>query len=71
MQWNLNAQNHGDQMRRILNFYVNGLKEDEDKRFECLLEKNGFIDAVRNAATFDEFSANIDRVAKKPKYRSK
>lgn len=58
---------------RILQFYVNGLNCKKENRFDCL-KKNGFIGFLAKCAattTFDTFSADIDREAKKQKYRGK
>lgn len=68
----IHAENLAKQ-RRILKFYVDGLKEEESLKS---LQKAGFLDeiskcAVRDGANFDQFSADIDRVSAAQKYRSK
>lgn len=77
MPRSLNAQNtikyrpYTSQEERILKFYVHERKDEE--RFDCL-EKNGFFDILSKCAgtsSFNKFIADIDRVAKQQKYRSK
>lgn len=65
-------QRKRDQTQHILGFYIDGLSAE--KQFDCL-KKAGFLDILSQCAAinanFDTFLADIDRVAKAQKIRSK
>lgn len=77
MPRSLNAQNtikyrpYTSQEERILKFYVDERKDEE--QFDCL-KRNGFFGLLSKYAGisyFNQFIADINRVAKQQKYRSK